>query len=107
MEQPVAWLDQHELKNLQQCTVNLLVTLFIPNEPSKVQQQSKNIYNKQQTLSFTIKVKPVVYSMIKLNKNGLLKTSDLSINKLHIDRKSLIKNKLRFVQIIEIRLRFK
>ena len=90
----VAWLDQHELKNLQHCTVNLLVTLFIPNEPSKVQQQSKNIYNKQQTLSFTIKVKPVVYSMIKLNKNGLLKTSDLSINKLHIDRKSLIKNKL-------------
>jgi nuclear pore complex protein Nup210 len=89
----VAWLNQYDLKNLQQCTVCLLVSLFIPNEPSKLQQQSKNIF-KQQTLSFTIKVKPIVYSMIRLHKNTLLRTSDLSINKFRIDRKSLIKNKL-------------
>ncbi len=81
----VAWLEQHELKHFQQCTATLLVNLLCVNDQSSL---------KQQTLAFTIKVKPIVYSMIKLVKGSLVRASEFTLNKIPIDRKSLLRNKL-------------
>jgi hypothetical protein len=75
----IAKLQQYKLKNLNHCSFNLLVTIFI-NEMNQQHQQNKQVNDKtiksnsgdlllkKQTLLYEIKVKPISYSMLKLNK---------------------------------------
>jgi len=58
-------LDHHQLKKAKQCIVNLLVYV---DEQSTDQVADTATSSKQQTLTYTIKVKPVFYSMIHLKK---------------------------------------
>lgn len=54
-------LDHSQLKNAKQCVATLLLTV--------TENQDSTIYPvKQQTLAYTIKVKPIMYSMLRLRK---------------------------------------
>lgn len=55
-------IEHHRLKNAKQCIVTLLVSVYV-NE-----QQVDIAPIKQQTLVYTIKIKPVVYTMLRLKK---------------------------------------
>ena len=99
----IAKLQQYKLKNLNHCSVNLLVTIFI-NEMNQQQQQNKqanlndktiksnsgDLLLKKQTLLYEIKVKPISYSMLKLSK----KKTSLQNTLIRLDKQSLLKNKL-------------
>jgi len=99
----IAKLQQYKLKNLNLCSVNLLVTIFI-NEMNQQQQQNKqanlndksiktnsgDLLLKKQTLLYEIKVKPISYSMLKLSK----KKTSLQNTLIRLDKQSLLKNKL-------------
>lgn len=81
----VAPMKQSQLKHLQECTASVLVTIYQNEHHKQV---------KHQTLVYTVKVKPVVYSMLRLVRNSIYKSSDVFNAKLKIDHKSLIRNKL-------------
>ena len=97
----IAKLQQYKLKNLNHCSFNLLVTIFI-NEMNQQHQQNKQVNDKtiksnsgdlllkKQTLLYEIKVKPISYSMLKLSK----KKTSLQNTLIRLDKQSLLKNKL-------------
>jgi len=89
-------------KSFKQCIATLLVTISI-NEPKQQQQQlqsqqsnqaskdSQSSEVKQQTLVYEIKVKPITYSMLKLNKKLTVQQNRL----VQLDRQALLKNRLK------------
>lgn len=79
-------LKQTQLKYLQECTATLLVTILMNSESASAK------HLKQQTLVYTIRVKPIIYAMLKLNRNSMLKVSE-SV-KFKLTRQNLIKNRL-------------
>lgn len=91
-----ARLGQYELKNFEQCTASLLITI----EVMQAQQQ----LIKKQTLLYTIKLKPISYSMIKISNKAsgskiplMRSNSDpvsFSSNKFKLNTNSLINTKL-------------
>ena len=104
----IAHLKSTKLKYLQECSANLLVTILINEHspPSSASSSASSVsasaggssssaFFKQQTLTFTIKVKPIAYTMLKLKRNSITKLSDSLVNnKIKLDRRVLIKNKL-------------
>ena len=94
-------MEQYKLKNLKHCSVALLVTVYI-NELKQEQSSSKQADQqankqtsstselKQQTLVYEIKVKPIAYSMLKLNKKQTISQNRL----VRLDKQSMIKNKM-------------
>ena len=79
-------MSQHELKNFEQCTATLLITIEL-----LLQQQSI----KKQTLVYTVLLKPITYSMIKLNNaaTGASSASSSSFDKNKLSSKALINTK--------------
>jgi uncharacterized protein YijF (DUF1287 family) len=97
----VSKMEQYKLKNLKHCSVALLVTVYInelkQEQSSKQADQQTNkqtastIEFKQQTLVYEIKVKPIAYSMLKLNKKQTVSQNRL----IRLDKQSIIKNQMK------------
>lgn len=93
-------MEQYKLRNLKHCSVTLLVTIYInelKQEQSSKQldqqmakQTSTNVEFKQQTLVYEIQVKPIAYSMLKLNKKETMAQNRL----VRLDKQSMVKNKM-------------
>lgn len=73
-------MRQSQLKYLQECEVGLLIKIESVKQPDL----------KFQILNYLIKVKPIVYSMIQIDKSAILRS------KFKINQKSLIRNRLSF-----------
>jgi len=93
-------MEQYKLKNLKNCYVALLVIADI-NELKQEQlrkqadqqtnkQTASAIELKQHTLVYEIKVKPIAYSMLKLNKKQTVSQNRL----VRLDKQSIVKNKM-------------
>lgn len=67
-----------QLKSFQECTATLLVTILIASGSGET-KLSTSVATKQQTLVYTVRVKPVVYSMLKLNRNSIVKLTETVI----------------------------
>lgn len=76
-----AAIKHSQLKYFQECTATLLVTIQMagasgPDAGKSTTSGNKPLPSKQQTLVYTIRVKPVVYAMLKLNKNSIAKLTE-------------------------------
>lgn len=72
----VAALKQSQLKSFHECTATLLVTIFINVGTNADSKTATTTVTKQQTLVYTIRVKPIVYAMLKLNQNSVVKLTE-------------------------------
>jgi len=66
------YLEHHQLKSARQCIANLLVYV---DEQQSSQGADQTLTVKQQTLAYTIKIKPVIYSMVHLRKYAAMPIS--------------------------------
>lgn len=79
-------IKQSQLKHFQECTATLMVTILMASS-SGVDGGGKSSINKpavpaeQQTLVYTVRVKPVVYAMLKINKNSIAKLTETVRNR--------------------------
>lgn len=72
-------LKHLQIKNFQECTATLLVTVLMASGNGET-KLSTSVATKQQTLAYTVRVKPVVYAMLKLNRNSIAKLTETVIN---------------------------
>ena len=80
----VKHVSRHQLKHAHECLATVWVTVYL----------SENQNSKRQRLPYLIRVKPIVYSMLVVDKNSIVKISDSSFSRIRIDAKSLIRNRL-------------
>jgi hypothetical protein len=82
-------LEHYQLKSFEQCTASLLVTLEV-----LPQQAAEQHSLKRQTLIYTIKLKPIAYSMIKLIKATTAPTTNsINNNKIQLSDSSRLQIK--------------
>lgn len=73
-----AAIKQSQLKHFQECTATLMVTILMASSGGGVDAAAagKAVPAEKQTLVYTVRVKPIVYAMLKLNKNSIAKLTD-------------------------------